>query len=636
MSRLSCILLNWVKDVSFSTRYKGVKMKLRLILLFSSLAAISACSGTKTLNLESPLQPSDRHLNAKDAASTQSSSDIPEVNKRNIPLPPPKPSNKVETYSVVVTNVPAQEILFALARDAKINLDIAPGVQGNVTINAINQTLPQILSRISKQVEMRYELDNGNLIVMPDSPYLKTYKVDYVNMTRDSDGGISNSTQVGGGNTPGSAGSTGAAGNNSKLSITSSSKNHFWERLESNIKDILRETDKILPDGSSETSVQRSSNANTTGTGVQQSSGNSKRKSAANGGIDNSPNAASIEEEGTTVTSRNTFREAASVISNPENGIITVRATSKQHEKIQEFISHVMTNSHRQVMIEATIVEVQLSKEYQQGVNWNTALNSSSGFSASQAPSNSITATNSGSLFTLNYNGNSSGLGALAASVKLMESFGTVKVLSSPKLSVLNNQTAMLRVVDNYVYFTVTATPGIVSAGVSTVATYTTTPNSIPIGFTMSVTPQINDNDSVLLNMRPSITRLFGYVNDPNPTLTQAGVVSKIPQTQTREMESVLRIDNNQIAVMGGLMQDQINNNSDGVPGLSSIPFIGNFFKYRNDTSTKSELVIFIRPVVIKDASIEGDFSDYRGNLPNADFFKNNSNKDEPQEKQKL
>jgi general secretion pathway protein D len=626
-------------------------MKLRHILLISSLTFLSACSGTRTLNLEAPLQPSDRHLNAKDAALAQSSSDIPQVSNRNIPLPAPKPSNKIETYSVVVTNVPAQEILFALARDAKINLDIAPGVQGNVTINAINQTLPQILSRISKQVEMRYEIDNGNLIVMPDSPYLKTYKIDYVNMTRDSDGGISNSTQVGGG-AAGASGGTSSAGNNSKLSIVSSSKNHFWERLESNIKDILRETDKILPDGSSETLVQRTSNSSNTGTGVQPAPAN-KRQAVAKGGVENSPNAASIEDEGTTVTSRNTFREAASVISNPENGIITVRATSKQHEKIQEFISHIMTNSHRQVMIEATIVEVQLSKEYQQGVNWNTVLNSSSGFSAAQgnmpianlanpsagptpAITGSIPSTNTGSIFTLNYNGNSSGLGAIAASVKLMESFGTVKVLSSPKLSVLNNQTAMLRVVDNYVYFTVTATPGIVSAGVSTVATYTTTPNSIPIGFTMSVTPQINDNDSVLLNMRPSITRLFGFVNDPNPTLSQANVVSKIPQTQTREMESVLRIDNNQIAVMGGLMQDQINNTSDGVPGLSSIPFIGNFFKYRSDSSTKSELLIFIRPIVIKEASVEGDFSDYRSNLPNADFFKNNTSKYEPQEKQKL
>jgi general secretion pathway protein D len=218
----------------------------------------------------------------------------------------------------------------------------------------------------------------------------------------------------------------------------------------------------------------------------------------------------------------------------------------------------------------------------------------------------------------------------------MMESFGTVKVLSSPKLSVLNNQTAMLRVVNNYVYFTVTATPGIVSSGVSTVATYTTTPNSIPVGFTMSVTPQINDNDSVLLNMRPSITRLFGYVNDPNPTLAQAGVVSQIPETQTREMESVLKIENNQIAVMGGLMQDQINNLSDGIPYLSSIPFIGNLFKYRNDSSTKSELVIFIRPIVIKEASVEGDFSEFRSNLPDSKFFEDKSGKNEPQDKQKL
>src|ERR1019366_9475928 len=111
---------------------------------------------------------------------------------------------------------------------------------------------------------------------------------------------------------------------------------------------------------------------------------------------------------------------------------------------------------------------------------------------------------------TLDYASPISGIGALAASVKLMESFGTVKVLSSPKLSVMNNQTAMLRVVDNYVYFSIQATT--TTNQTSTLTTYATTSNSVPIGFTMSVTPQINDNDSVLLNLRPSVTRLFGYV----------------------------------------------------------------------------------------------------------------------------
>ena len=275
-------------------------MKLRNLLLFLNLFCLSSCGETKLFSSQA-LQPSLGHLQIKDAVSAQDSGEIPQVNKRGIPLQQPKPSIKAEIYSVVVTDVSAQEILFALARDAKINLDIAPGIQGSVTINAINHTLPQILNRISKQVEMRYELDNGNLIVMPDSPYLKIYKIDYVNMTRDVDGGISDSTQVGGA-TAGTTGNASITGNSSKVSITNTSKNHFWERLESNIKDILRETDKILPDGSSETSVQHSSNASTTGTGVQPASGNGRRQAAVKGGIENSPNAAAISDEGTTVS----------------------------------------------------------------------------------------------------------------------------------------------------------------------------------------------------------------------------------------------------------------------------------------------------------------------------------------------
>jgi general secretion pathway protein D len=232
----------------------------------------------------------------------------------------------------------------------------------------------------------------------------------------------------------------------------------------------------------------------------------------------------------------------------------------------------------------------------------------------------------------------------LSAAVQLMDSFGTVKVLSSPKLSVMNNQTAMLRVVDNYVYFTIQSNT--TTNQTSSQTTYTSTPNSVPVGFTMSVTPQINDNSSVLLNLRPSITRLFGYVNDPNPSLsnpcagvancTTPAIVSKIPQTQTREMESILRIENNQIAVMGGLMQDEIDNYSDEIPFLGRIPFLGNLFKNRNDSNKKSELVIFIRPIVIKESGIEGDYSEFRSNLPGSDFLEDKSRKVEPQEKQKL
>lgn len=580
-----------------------------------AVSVILAGCGTK------PIQPSDKHIQQPSSPATS----IPQTIKRSVVLSPPRLATKTETYSVVVTNVPAQEILFALARDAKINLDIHPGIQGAVTLNALNQTLPQILTRIARQVDMRYELENGNLSVMPDSPYLRSYKIDYVNMVRDSDGTMSNTTQVGS-NSSGSAAGTGSSGNNnSSLTIKNISKNDFWKTLTQNIKDILHETDKILPSGSSETVIQQVSTASSTGTGVQPAS---NKKTTAKAGVGNSPNPVSVQEGGTTVTRTNTFREAASVIANPENGIITVRATGKQHEKIQEFIDQIMANARRQVLIEATVVEVQLNDQYQQGINWSLLQRGGTGFQLRQAATGQsgagtgLVAGNTASLFTLDYLNPTSRLGNLAASVSLLESFGKVKVLSSPKLSVMNNQTAILRVVDNLVYFVINVTTTAPTSTSSAFSTFATTPNTVPIGFTMSVTPQINDTGTVQINLHPSISRLLGYVNDPNPSLATAGVVSRIPVTSTREMESILKIENNQIAVMGGLMQDEATNNTDTIPGLSNIPVAGNLFKNRNDTTTKTELVIFLRPVVIKDASINGDFSAYRNTLPDQNFFK--------------
>ena len=141
--------------------------------------------------------------------------------------------------------MPVKELLFALARDAKLNVDIHPGIAGRVTLNAIDQTLPQLLARIAKQVDLRYELDGPNLAVMPDTPYLRIYKIDYVNMQRDTDSKVGTSTQVA---TPGAVGGAAATGGNqSTTSISSKATNHFWETLVRNVQDILHETDKILP-----------------------------------------------------------------------------------------------------------------------------------------------------------------------------------------------------------------------------------------------------------------------------------------------------------------------------------------------------------------------------------------------------
>jgi general secretion pathway protein D len=211
-----------------------------------------------------------------------------------------------------------------------------------------------------------------------------------------------------------------------------------------------------------------------------------------------------------------------------------------------------------------------------------------------------------------------SGPDAIAATIRMLSEFGELRVLSSPKIMALNNQAAMLRVVDNRVYFTIDAEPGIAATASTpgTPATYTSEVHTVPVGFVMSVTPQISDSDQVTLNVRPTISRIVRFVNDPSPILAEAGVVNSIPEIQIREIESILKVYSGQVAVLGGLMQDTLDNNTAGLPIASRVPGIRNLFSYRNDTATKTELIVFIRPVVVRQPSLDGDLEEYREFLP--------------------
>lgn len=551
--------------------------------------------------------PSSGHLRAESVAKTQGT--IPHPVQQTVPLPKPRPAAKTETYSVVVNNVKVQDLLFALARDAKLNVDIHPGINGYVTLNAIDQTLPQLLNRISRQVDMRFELDGPNLAVMPDSPYLKNYQIDYINITRDVTGTVSTNTQI---STSALATSSGAAGgsNVSRIQIENKSKNRFWESLEKNLKDLLHETDKIFPEGSMETVTEQSTSQSTTGTGAPLPATASTRSGQASQTLANSPNPAALQNNDATVVRRMTFREAASVIASPESGVVTVRATSRQHEKVQEFIDRVMRSAKRQVLIEATIIEVDLDDNYQQGIDWSKV---GDGFELTRAQStaNVLSPT---APFSLAYTNS-----GLKVAIDMLRGFGTTKVLSSPKLTVLNNQTATLKVSEDFVYFNVKqdVVPG--NANTDATTTTTTTPQSVSIGFFMSLTAQISDDDVITLNVRPSISSISDLKDDPNPALIN--VKNQVPQIRTREIESMLRVHSGEIAVLGGLMEDRMDNKSGRFPGVGDIPFFGEIFTTRNNASSKSELVIILRPTIIKDASINGDFNSFSSSLPGRDFF---------------
>ena len=555
-------------------------------LIIASCLFLGACT-----DLPQAIPTSTLHI-APDAP--EASDDIPPLVNTS-PLPnPPQATPAAERYSVVVNNVLAQEILFALARDAKLNIEIHPGITGTVTMNLIDCTLPEILDAISRQVDMRYEMDDRNLAIMPDTPYLKTYRIEYPNVARDAKNSINMSTNIA---VIGKSEGAAAGSNGANSTIANLSNNDFWKTLTENIKDLLRETDKKLPEGSSETVTEQNNQQQVTPLGSEPK----KRQSAAL--------PAQIQSQNTSRARRVTYREAASVIANPEAGIISVRATSRQQASVGRFIDKVIANARRQVFIEATIVEVELSDQYQQGINWS--LLRALGLSLQQTstvppPVSPVTA-----LGTISYaNPGKPGSFSLNGSIQLLENFGKTHVLSSPTLSVLNNQTSLLKVVDELVYFTIDVTQGSYSTAgaLLTSPTYTSTIHTVPIGFMMYVTPEVGGDEEVTLNLRPTITRILGYVPDPNPALINPvnpalSVSNLIPEIQTREMESILMVHNGDIAVLGGLMQDTSSGNTGQIPGISRMPALGELFKARNDTNRKTELVVFLRPVILNQGS---------------------------------
>jgi len=571
---------------------------------------------------QAPITPSPGHIGAEQDArrAAPAAGDIPKPVKNNTFVPPPKSKVEAQTYSVVVSDVPVKEVLFALARESKLNVDIHPAIQGNVTLNAVDQTLPAILERLSKQVDLRYKAEGNVFSVMPDFPALRTYKINYVNMDRDT------SSTLGVGSEISAGGAVSGGDSKSTTTINSKSRVNFWELLGSNIANILKSTRSQAA-----TAEDRAARAEALQRAHDEHLKQIEAVSRAGVGAEK------LYQEAFRSQSQPQTESKAEIIINPVAGTVTVMATERQHVFVQQYLDGVMSSVQRQVLIEATIVEVALSDNFKTGVDWSRlgAGGGLKGFTLRQnltgtahllQPVNVVGAgasTLSTPGFILGYNNSNSPLGDIAASISWLQTFGDTKVLSSPKIMALNNQSALLKVVDNTVYFKVEVTPATLGTGGNVIspATYSTTPQNVSVGVVLSVTPQINENGNVALNVRPTISRIIDYANDPNPALAQAGVTNRVPMIQVREMESVLQVDSGQTVVLGGLMQDEVLNADKNLPGLSSIPILGKLFQAKDDTKKKTELVIFLRPTVIHHSSLKSDeLKSFKQYLPEQQF----------------
>ena len=502
-----------------------------------------------------------------------------------------------EVYTITVTEMSVRDLLFALARDANKNIDVYPGIKGRVTLSAIDQTLPQILKRISKQVAIRYSINKGTIIVSPDLPFMKIYEIDYINIMRSSKSGNKISTRLSSAESdPDSELNMQDDKNQSNSTLDTETANNFWQTLEENIDIILN---------------------------PRQNRANKEVATTESGSDDNGDSFLAGPEvaiDGGTLVGNTTKakpnNKSGIQAMNKEAGQVSIYASATQHERIQELIDSIMGSVHRQVMIESTVVEVELNDRFQEGVDWDMMLSAGSiqdigikgifsqggFFSLGRDPQPS-------SFNTSNTSANSAQ--AIRAAVKVLETFGNTKVLSSPKIMALNNQPALLKVVKNEVYFTLES-----NNSTSTVTgdnntsgsnqTFDTKIHTVPVGLIMSVTPQIAKDGIVTMNVRPTITRITSFKNDPNPGL-KAGNASglandidnAIPEIEVKEMETIMRIHSGQVAVMGGLMQDEIVNDSTGLPVLGRVPGLGLLFSHKDRQVKKTELVVFLRPVII-------------------------------------
>lgn len=582
---------------------------LRLVAICAAISiALAGCYK------RSVMQQSEGHVSTPAAAP--SVADVPAPARTSNFVPAPKPAVKAPTYTVVVSEVPVKELLFALARDTKQNIDIHPGLQGLVSLNAINETLPGILDRISKQVNMRFKIDGQTVIVSPDAPYMKTYKVNYVNMTRETTSEIGVTGQIQGGASSGGGGAGGGAGGGSNKNASSTivktvSNNNFWDTLRDNIRAILTSTRN-----QNMTAEQRAERAETVRAQREERLQQAEAVARAGQGAPQLFNSVFGAQTGAAAapTANDILND---IVVNAVAGTVSVQATEKQHALIQQHIDSITQVAQRQVLIEATIAEVTLSDAYQGGIDWSR-LASSGGLNLTQTLTTGVANAFSAGALTVGYTNANSQIGNITASVKLLQQFGNTRVLSSPKLMALNNQTALLKIVDNIVYFNIDATTT-TAANVGTNTTFTTTALTIPIGMVMSMTPQVNDNGQVSLSVRPTVTRLNGFANDPNPSLCSAAIAASnggkcltnpVPQVQTREMESVLQLVSGQTAVLGGLMQENTSYARNAIPGAgnpANTGVLSELFSMRNDSITKTELVIFLRATVITNPSLESE-----------------------------
>lgn len=516
---------------------------------------------------------------------------IPDIAQVLAAPKPPKVANTKLVTLAVTDDVPLRDVLFELGRLAEVDIEVGPGLDAaGINLRATNRPFNEVIDRISSLANLRYSVTGSSIRVERDLPYVKNYSLDFLNLVRSSQTTYSSSTSIGGGSSNSSSSSSsgssdsdsssGVGSSGSEGTITGSAESDLWSALQSSIAEILNYS-PVAQDAT--TDAVR-------------------------------PAAGTPPPSPTGAAGAGTTREGNFVI-NRQAGVLAVNGTQRQHEMIANFLSLMTRNSSAQVLIEAKIVEVALSDEFASGVNWNRVIgdvNDSYLGLGNYIPGGIPSMASDGARGTaLTFGINQPDLGAVVA---LTQQFGTTRTLSSPRLSAINNQQAVLTFARNQVYYECTYTPASTSSSSSstqsTQATLDCPQRTVPIGIIMSILPSVNlDTQEVTLNVRPTLTRLLdfelspvtGFLRSQAATTAAADAIPDIntPIIESREIDSITKVKSGGVMVIGGLMEDITRNETDSMPGLGEVPLFGNLFKGRTENSQKRELIIFIKATIV-------------------------------------
>jgi MSHA biogenesis protein MshL len=470
-------------------------------------------------------------------------------------------------FDLAVRELDVRQLLAGLATDGEENIVVHPEVGGSVSLQLRDVSVAEVLGVLRDVYGYQIRPSTSGWYVFPATLQTRVYPLNYLNVeragfsqTRVSSGQVS---QQGGGEQV-SSGDGGAQVSGSIIETRSQAS--LWSEVEAALRTIIGESESD--------------------------------------------------------------ELARSVVVSPQSGMVVVRALPGELREVETYLRETQQNLHRQVILEAKIVEVELAEGYQSGVNW-AALGDSGGDSlllgqtgggsvfgsglseiagnggvldpGNLAPVSNTETSAFGGVFSAALK-----LGDFAAFIELLGRQGEVQVLSSPRVSTINNQKAVIKVGSDE-YFVTEISSGDVSGTGNTGNTIAPDITLTPFfsGIALDVTPQIDAAGGVTLHIHPSVTEVI----DQTKTVTVNGQTQSLPLalSSVRESDSVVHATSGQLIVIGGLMQNRASDETAGVPLLKDLPLIGELFRHNKRSTRKSELVILLRPLVVDNPSVWAD-----------------------------